>query len=577
MRNVTVFVCLAPLLFSSRGILHAADAPASTKQSDPQNKTDSLLPAGWNPALAGDEVLQRLVNVTPPGVRGAHDAEFVCVGDHAYVVKEANDTQSGESAFWPDIYCTLSIVNLRTLKLEEVVLVARGNQEFANVTLPVGACFVPRILRKDESTLRCYFASEQPGKRQSQTWYRDFDLKTCQFEPEIHKVKLKTAAGTFDMQPQHLHADAVAQGFQKPAQVSAGASRLFDGEFPDYGLYLFDSFKKFDGKTYVAINNWPGHQNALAVLHDDLATVEVLGHYFEPQAAGLSESAVQRLPDGTWMAICRSEGMGGNYRFTTSTDGRTWAAAHEMPMVPNGISSKPTFNKFGDLYYLGWQEGSSIYGVPRSVFNIDISRDGKHWERKYRFETPKSFQYPTFHEHDGDIWLTVTQGYGPGSHKERIMFGQLERVGEFASQVGKTRQPIPVPPSEMAPMKVGVKLFTDRAYLLQEAPQQVMGLEFLRASIERNDVRVAKPGLIYALTPAKRPEAASPEDALVAAGFTKVNVPEAQLFEKDINRVLLYSKQVKEREQLRFGKFVILIPAEGAALEEVKATDAASE
>ena len=402
--------------------LQAAEETSANKQSAAQHRADSLLPAGWDPVLAGDEVLQRLVNVTPPGVKGAHDAEFVCVGDRAYVVKEANDTQSGESAFWPDIYGTLSIVNLRTLKLEEVVVLARGEQKFENATLPVGACFVPRILQKDDATLRCYFASEQPDKRQSQTWYRDFDLKTRTFEPDIHKVKLKTAAGTFDMQPQYFHADAAAQGFQRPAK--------------DYGLYLFDSFKKIDGQTYVAINNWPGHQNALAVLHDDRATVEVLGHYFEPQAAGLSESAVERLPDGTWMAICRSEAMGGNYRFTTSTDGRTWTTARELPFVPNGISSKPTFNKFGGLYYLGWQEGTSIRGVPRSVFNIDISRDGKNWERKYRFETDKSFQYPTFHEHDGSIWLTVTQGDGPGSHKERIMFGKLE---EIRSQSGDSK------------------------------------------------------------------------------------------------------------------------------------------
>ncbi|MGA0112484.1 MAG: sialidase family protein [Chthoniobacterales bacterium] len=430
---------LAALLFVSHAALQAAEETSANKDSAAQPRADSLLPAGWDPVLAGDEVLQRLVNVTPPGVKGAHDAEFVCVGDHAYVVKEANDTQSGESAFWPDIYCTLSIVNLRTLELEEVVLLARGEQKFGNVTLPVGACFVPRILQKDDSTLRCYFASEQPDKRQSQTWYRDFDLKTRTFEPDIHKVKLKTAAGTFDMQPQYFLADAVAQGFQKPAQVSAEAPRLFAGEFPDYGLYLFDSFKKFDGKTYVAINNWPGYQNALAVLHDDLATVEVLGHFNEPQAAALSEAAVQRLPDGTWMAICRSEAKGGNYLFTTSADGRTWTAGRELPIVPNGANSKPTFDKFGDVYYLGWQEGTSIQGVPRSVFNIDISRDGKNWERKYRFETTKSFQYPTFHEHDGSIWLSVTQGDGPGSHKERIMFGKLEDLGPHSGGSGPKR------------------------------------------------------------------------------------------------------------------------------------------
>lgn len=67
------------------------------------------------------------------------------------------------------------------------------------------------------------------------------------------------------MQPQYFHADAVANGFTKPAK--------------DFGLYLFDSSKEFDGKMYVAINNFPGTQNALARVHDDLATFEVIGHF----------------------------------------------------------------------------------------------------------------------------------------------------------------------------------------------------------------------------------------------------------------------------------------------------------
>jgi hypothetical protein len=41
----------------------------------------SLLPTGWDAALAGDEVMRRLVKVTAPKVKGAHDAEFVCVGE----------------------------------------------------------------------------------------------------------------------------------------------------------------------------------------------------------------------------------------------------------------------------------------------------------------------------------------------------------------------------------------------------------------------------------------------------------------------------------------------------------------
>ncbi len=83
-----------------------------------------------------------------------------------------------------------------------------------------------------------------------------------------------------------------------------------------------------------------------------------------------------------------------------------------------------------------------------------------------------------------------------------------------------------------------------------------MGKSFLRASIERTEVAVTRPGLLYALTPTRRPKAASQEDALVAAGFTKVDVPETQFFPAEINRVSLYQKQVEKGEMLRFKKLV---------------------
>ncbi len=369
-----------------------------------------LLPPDWNAKQAGDNVLAGLVCVTAPQVKGAHDAELAIVGDRAFVVYEANDRQASESAAWSFIYSALSVVNLKTLKVERVVPLAKSEQAFANETLPAGSCFVPRIIQKDEQTLRCYFASEAPGKRQSQMWSTDFDLGRMAFENRIQRVKIKTAAGTFDMQPHAFHADAAAHGFKRKPK--------------DFGLYLFDSFKQFDGRTYVALNNFPAGQNALAVANESLDTFEVLGHYNEPQTAQLSESAVNRLPDGTWMAICRNDK--GNYHFSTSADGRTWSVGRELPFVTNGANSKPTFDRFGGIYYLGWQERTRIGGVSRSVFNVDISTDGKTWERKYRFETEKSFQYPTFRQHQGSIYLTVTYGDTDSSRKERIMFGKLE-------------------------------------------------------------------------------------------------------------------------------------------------------
>ncbi len=184
-----------------------------------------LLPPGWDATRGANRVMAGLVKVSAPQVKGAHDAEFVCVGERAYVVAEANDTKAGESAGWPFIYATMSIVNLQTLAVEKVIDFAKSEQAFENETLPVGACFVPRIIQKNASTLRCYFTSEQPGKRQSQMWYRDFDLKSGEFAPTIHKAKLQTTAGTFDFQPQYFHADAAAQGFAKPAVDSRVATK----------------------------------------------------------------------------------------------------------------------------------------------------------------------------------------------------------------------------------------------------------------------------------------------------------------------------------------------------------------
>lgn len=373
------------------------------------SEPSKLLPEFWNPVEAGNRVMENLIRVTPSHVKGAHDAEFVCVGDYAYVVEHDNDVKPGHWA-GEHQYCILSVVNLRSLTIEQTIPLAASEQQFANVTLPKGMCFVPRIIRKDVDTLRCYFVS-QPPDQEAITWYRDFDLQTHLFEPSIYKAKLKTAAGIFDMQPCHFHADAVAHGFNKPAH--------------HHGFYIFDSFKVFDGQTYVALNNFSTKQNALALLHDDFVTFEVIGHYNEPQSQQLSESSVNRLPDGSWMAICRNDR--GNYSFTTSTDGQIWTEGRELPFVMDGDNSKPTFDRFSNTYYLGWQERTQIDVCTRSVFNIDVSRDGRVWERMYRFETSDSFQYPTFHEHNGVIWVSVTQSDHKGS-SDRIMFGKLQDV-----------------------------------------------------------------------------------------------------------------------------------------------------
>ena len=142
---------------------------------------------------------------------------------------------------------------------------------------------------------------------------------------------------------------------------------------------------------------------------------------------------------------------------------------------------------------------------------------------------------------------------------------------------GGPKEP-PQPPEEPAVMKKGVKLFTDREYAIDEMPEPVRGLPFLRTSIEKLNVRVTKPGTLYALTPTMRPGASSQEAALQKAGFVKVDVPEVQLFPREINRVSLYRKEVKKGERLLFKKMVLLIMDKGVeVIEENDEVDARTE
>jgi hypothetical protein len=97
------------------------------------NKLDrpALLPADWDPRRAGEQVLRRLIRVSAPRVRGAHDAEFVCVGERAYVVEHDNDIEPGHGA-GPAQYCVLSVVNLKSLTVEKVIPLAKSGQVFDN-------------------------------------------------------------------------------------------------------------------------------------------------------------------------------------------------------------------------------------------------------------------------------------------------------------------------------------------------------------------------------------------------------------------------------------------------------------
>src|SRR5258708_2937351 len=100
-------------------------APLAAPCAD-ESPSAKILPSDWNAEDAAGKAMQGLINVSAPEVKGAHDAEFVMLGDRAYVVSEANEVQAGESPEWPFIYATMSVVNVTTMSVEKIIPVAKS-------------------------------------------------------------------------------------------------------------------------------------------------------------------------------------------------------------------------------------------------------------------------------------------------------------------------------------------------------------------------------------------------------------------------------------------------------------------
>lgn len=110
--------------------------------------------------------------------------------------------------------------------------------------------------------------------------------------------------------------------------------------------------------------------------------------------------------------------------------------------------------------------------------------------------------------------------------------------------------------------EIGVKLYTNRAYTLKEAPDYLVGKPFARNSIDRTGFRCTKPGVVTILTPDPAdPRAATVYKELEAAGFTRIGPDYIfQLFgEAKYDLVRVYQKQLEEGEEYRLAKWGVLV------------------
>ena len=163
---------------AGRNVSGAVSLKQVVNKLDKPAQPPKLVPANWNPKAAADKVIAGLIKVTAPEVKGAHGSKLTLIGDRAYVATLADNTTPGEKHDRDSVYSALSVVNLKTMTVEAFLTTAKSGQAFTNETLPRGACYASGTLLLNDHTLRCFFCSEQPGRGQSQMYYRDFDLRT---------------------------------------------------------------------------------------------------------------------------------------------------------------------------------------------------------------------------------------------------------------------------------------------------------------------------------------------------------------------------------------------------------------
>ncbi len=361
-----------------------------------------------SPKAAGHAAMAEMLCISTAEMKGTHDAQYVFANGKAYIVYEANNEMAGDLETYEKEYAALAIVDIDSFTVENVEKFAYGNQVYANVTLPKGSAFVPRVIRKDENTLRFFF-SNIVKDTSAYIYYVDYYLATDTFAENAYRLQIMTSRGEED-----FSAEVYAELFR------ADGHECLDGYM---GHYLFDIFDIGNTK-YIALNNFHCGQNSLAKFNDTYDCVEIIGNIggvFDNIKT--TESGIVQLKDGTWMAILRNETGDKNYRFSYSKDGKTWSLPRSEDFVKNGTTSKPTLARFGEYYFMGWNE------ISRSLFHIAYSLDAKTWKTLYSFYAPTTFQYPEFNMHNGQMYFSVTTG-----SKEQIWFGKLpiyENDGNF--------------------------------------------------------------------------------------------------------------------------------------------------
>ncbi|MBQ9428824.1 MAG: hypothetical protein IJU41_04685 [Clostridia bacterium] len=353
-----------------------------------------------SPKAAGDAVMRNMLRVSSEEMKGTHDADYVFANGKAYIVYEANNEKPGDPGTYEKEYCALAIVDLATFTVDSIEKFAYGEQVYSNITMLKGSAYVPRVIRKDEDTLRFFFSNNAADGSSGYLYFVDYDLATGVFGNTATRLKIMTPGGAVD-----FTAETYAALFRADGHICDDST---------IGHFLFDIFDVGDTK-YIALNNFRGAQNSLAKFNETYDCIEIVGNIGgATDAYRTTESGIIQCKDGSWMSILRDHVGDKRYSFSYSEDGRTWTEPAHQSFMPTGYTAKPTLDRFGDYYFMGYND------LSRGLFHLAYSLDALHWTTLFSFHSPTTFQYPRFDIYDGQMYFSATTG-----EKEKIFFGKL--------------------------------------------------------------------------------------------------------------------------------------------------------
>lgn len=352
------------------------------------------------------------------------------------------------------------------------------------------------------------------------------------------------------------------------------------------------------GQWVLPISTWRQHDHSaqMVVSDDGGKTWSLRGGCNVPQAdRQFDEHMFIQRRDGSLWLLCRT-----NYGIGESVsldDGKTWPE-----LKPSAIPHTPArffVRRLQSGNLLLVKHGPLDTKTGRSHLTAYLSKDdGRNWSGGFMLDERRGVSYPDGQQ-TPDGLIRIIYDYNRTSDREILMAVFREddvasgrpvtsdvRLRQLVSKSTGghekvTPSPPPVEPNEegqafrkqqpgvlshagLTPQsfQVGVKLFSDRAYLAAEIPAELSKAQFLPVAMDGSKtLHCDRAGTVWMLTPKPQRNRDSQSAALQEQGFRVVARPEVRLFNPNssANYCTLYQKDCQAGESIVIGKWAVPI------------------